>query len=163
MFVIPPGEVECTEQQTKQVWALKSWLYWLRVAYKSWLSTIHEHLLWAGLVSGTADVHINIWNRGKAVLVLYMDMTILSQRRDVTDFLVHQTKRFELSDFGEASYAVCLTVSRDATIGSIGLPQKAPARDLLECFHILASHDTRRCVPASSHGISDALENMNNS
>ena len=55
VYVIPPKDFECIEEQAKQVWHLQTWLYGLRLAPRGWWGTLHVYLLEIGFVYSSAD------------------------------------------------------------------------------------------------------------
>lgn len=122
----------------KMVCKLKKSIYGLKQASRQWYYKFHQVVISFGFEMNAVDDCIyHKFNGSKHIfLVLYVDDILLASN-DIG--LLHETKRFlskkfEMKDLGDASFALGIQIHRNRSRGILGLSQKSYVEKVLKRF-----------------------------
>ena len=132
----PEGYV--SEEHPEYVCKLKRSLYGLRQAARCWNKVIDDYLKSKGYEASTADpcIYIKQKNGSLVILALYVDDILLaSNDKSMLDKEKHDlSKRFAVTDQGEAHYLLGMSIKRNRSEGTMFLSQPKYVENVLKRF-----------------------------
>ena len=153
VFIEVPEGVEGVP--TDQVLELKKSMYGLKQAGRAWNKEIHSTLSSLGFAATSADpcwYVKRVGGRVVAQVLLYVDDMLCAGTDSELDILARQLgERYNITDDGEPSWFLGVSVERDRKAGTLRLSQEAYTARILTLFNML------ECHPASTPADTELL------
>ena len=104
----------------KMVCKLKKFIYGLKQASHQWYYKFHQVIISSSFEINMVDdcIYHKFSGSKHIYLVLYVD-DILLATNDIG--MLHETKKFEMKDLGDASFVLGIQIHRDHSRGILGL------------------------------------------
>ena len=119
---------------------LKKSIYGLKRASRQWYLKFHEILITFGFKENLVDqcIYLKISGSKNCIILLYVDDMLLASNNmgmicETKQFL---SKKFDMKDFGEASYALGIEIDQDRSRRLLGLSQKSYIEKVLTIFNM---------------------------
>ena len=155
--VAPGQDAKDPKTGEPMVYKLKRSLYGLAQSPVLWYDTINAEMLTVGFTPTQSDPCVYTHGSGDTlvILTLYVDDILITGKDEsvVRHLKKALTDRFAMSDMGEVSLILGMTVTRDYDQGTLSITQKDYVENILERFGM------EECNPVHTPGYGSELSN----